>query len=190
MKNEILSNFKISETESELRIDWNNREIPKSLFLTLFLSIFWLIWTPATLFATCMLFLGGPVVFLSIWLVFGYLGVFGIPVIWSIRRADERVRFDAEAYRHELPGYPRWFQRHWKMSHITQIHYGFYDDEESTPTLSVVRAKSRDIIAYWATPATTYELFKVIKNFHESNNISVTIAVSYTHLTLPTKRIV
>ena len=171
-----LSSFTISRTETLLKIDWSNKDIPKSLFLTIFVSVFWIVWTPATLFVTCLLLFGdGPKLFFVIWLIFGYIGVFGIPFWWSLRWAGESVAFDEHNYRHQLVGYPNWCQRNWSMKQVTQIYYGFYDEEESLPTLNVIRGRSRDIIAWWANPATTRELFETIKDFLDSQDNSVVI---------------
>lgn len=183
MKNkQQLQNFNITKTDSTLTIEWSNREIPKSVFLTIFIVVFWIIWTPATLFVTCLLLSGdGPWLFFVIWLLFGYLGMLGIPIWWTIRWARESVEFDEQSYRHHLIGYPKWFQRDWKMEQVTSIHYGHYDDEESTPTLNVIKGKSRDIIAWWASPDTTYELFLVIKEHLESRDCDVSVVDENKH---------
>ena len=56
-----------------------------------------------------------------------------------------------------------------------------YDDEESFPTLSVINEKARDIIAWWASPDITYELFLVIKEFLESNQFDVPVVDENKH---------
>ena len=177
MKNkQLLQNFNITRTDSRLTIEWSNREIPKSGCLSVFMALFWLIWTPVTLFVTCLLFFGdGPKLFFVIWLLFGYLGVLLIPIWWSLRWARESVEFNQKSYKHRLIGYPKWFQRDWEIEQLTLIHYGHYDDEESFPMLSVIKGKTRDIIACWASPDITYELFKVIKAFLESNQFDVSV---------------
>lgn len=183
MKNkQQLKNFSIARTDSRLAIEWSNREIPKSGCLSVFIAVFWLIWTPATLFVTCLLFFGdGPKFFFAIWLLAGYLGMFGIPIWWSVRWARESVEFDQQSYKHRLISYPKWFQREWRIKQLTSIHYGCYDDEESFPTLSVIKGKSRDIIAWWASPSITYELFLVIKEFLESNQFDVSVIDANKH---------
>ena len=169
-----LQNSNITKAGSTLTIEWSNRDIKKSGCLTIFVAFFWLVWTPATLAVTGLLFFGdGPKLFFAVWLLFGYLGVLGIPIWWSIRWARESVEFDQTSYKHRLIGYPKWFQKDWRLEQLTLIHYGFYDDEESFPTLSVISGKSRDIVACWASPDITHELFGVIKEFLESEQLDV-----------------
>ena len=171
-----LQNFDITKTDSTLTIEWSNRDIKKSGCLSLFVAIFWLIWTPATLAVTgLLLFADGPKLFFAVWLLFGYLGVLGIPIWWSTRWARESVEFNQTSYKHILIGYPKWFQKSWRIEQLTTIHYGFYDDEESFPTLSVINGKSRDIIAWWASPDITHDIFCVIKDFLESQQHNVSV---------------
>ena len=155
---------KISYLGKRLIIEWDNREISRSCFLTIFMLGFWFVWTPVTLFLTYLLFTGeGPAIFLSIWLIFGYLGVIGIPVTWMLRWTVERIELDDKKYRHYHVGMPRWFSREWATFDLTQIDFGHYD-EESITTLNVRRGGKRDMIAYWAHDEFRQELFDTIRS--------------------------
>ena len=171
-----LQNFSITKTDSTLKIEWSNREIAKSTYLTIFLAVFWIVWTPTTFVVTWLLLFGdGPKLFFFIWLLFGYSGVFCVPLWWSMRWAKETVEFDRGSYRHGLVGYPKWLQRDWKIEELTSIHYGACDDEGSPPTLNVFKGKTHDIIAWWAKPDIAYQLFLVIKEFLEANGFEVPV---------------
>jgi hypothetical protein len=69
--------FQETQEGSTLRIEWDNRQVPKDRFAGWFLVVFWLVWAPITLIATGTLLFGGPelslAIFLAVWLVFGWL---------------------------------------------------------------------------------------------------------------------
>ncbi|MEO1528649.1 MAG: hypothetical protein AAFX06_24780 [Planctomycetota bacterium] len=155
---------KIDCQGSRLVIEWDNREIPRSRVLAFLLFSFWIVWTPFTLFATWRLFSGdGPTLFLCIWLVFGYLGVIVIPATWMLRWTIERIELDPETYRHYHVGMPSWFSREWRTAELTQINFGF-DEEESISTLSVRRGRHRDIVAYWARDDFRQVIFDALRD--------------------------
>ena len=155
---------KISCLGKRLIVEWDNREIPRSCFLTIFTLGFWIVWTPVTLFLTYLLFSGeGPAIFLSIWLIFGYLGVIGIPMTWMLRWAVERIELDGKTYRHYHVGMPQWFSREWATEDLTQIDFGHYD-EESITTLNVRRGRKRDMIAYWAQDDFRLTIFDALRS--------------------------
>lgn len=136
---------------------------------------FWIVWTPITLFCTYMLFSGeGPVIFLSIWLIFGYLGVFGIPLSWMLRWTTERIELDDKSYRHYHVGMPRWFSREWSTDDLSQIDFGHYD-EESITTLSVRCGRKRDMIAYWANDDFRLNLFDALRSHVAELGIEISI---------------
>ena len=155
---------KISCLGKRLIVEWDNREIPRSCFLTIFMLGFWIVWTPVTLFLTYLLFSGeGPAIFLSIWLIFGYLGVIGIPMTWMLRWTVERIELDGKTYRHYHVGMPQWFSREWATEDLTQIDFGHYD-EESITTLNVRRGRKRDMIAYWAQDDFRLTIFDALRS--------------------------
>ena len=125
---------------------------------------FWVVWTPLTLFITYLLLSGeGPTLFFLIWLIFGYVGVIGIPLTWMLRWTIERIELDDKTYRHYYANMPNWFPREWATKELTQIEFG-YHDEESITTLSIRRGRKRDMIAYWAHGDFRLILFDAIRD--------------------------
>ena len=121
--------------------EWDNREIPRSCFLSVFMALFWIIWTPTTIFVTHLLLTGkGPAIFFFVWLIFGYLGVILIPASWFLRYTVERIEIDD----------------------ITRIDFGHFDDE-SIKTLNIRKGSRRDMIAYWAKDEFRKVLFEAIR---------------------------
>ena len=100
--------------------------------------------------------------FLLVWLVFGYVGVIGIPMTWLIRNTVERVEIDNSYYRHLYANLPWWFPKEWKTKDVTRIDYGSYD-EESITTLNVRCGWKRDMIAYRAKDDFRRLLFEALR---------------------------
>src|SRR5262245_26459418 len=76
------SPFEETREGAQLRISWDNRLVRKDGCLFLFLVVFWIVWAPATILATCLLLLARDWCegsFLAIWLIFGWLGTLVIP---------------------------------------------------------------------------------------------------------------
>jgi len=68
------------------------RRFPGDRFYTGFLVLFWIVWTPITLFVTGFAGSGeGPEAFLMFWLCFGWLGVLLIPWILLTRNRPQRL---------------------------------------------------------------------------------------------------
>ena len=172
----------VSRTDSTLKVEWSNRDIPKSLALTIFSLGFWLIWTPATIYITFLLFTssGDSWYFFSVWLLMGYPGVFVSTYQWLIRWSHETIEIDNERYRHHFVGFPSWLQKNWDAKEITKIHFGCYDDA-TFQSLNIVRARSwgtivaLDIIAMWATDDIKRELFDLIRGHLDSIGSSIPI---------------
>ena len=129
--------------------EWDNREIPRSCFLSVFMALFWIIWTPTTIFVTHLLLTGkGPAIFFFVWLIFGYLGVILIPASWFLRYTVERIEIGAQFYRHYYVNAKWLFPKHWPIDDITRIDFGHFDDE-SIKTLNIRKGSRRDMIAYF-----------------------------------------
>lgn len=166
---------KITYQGKRLIAEWDNREIPRSCFLTVFMLGFWLVWTPVTLLITYLLFSGeGPALFFVIWLIFGYAGVIGIPLTWMLRWTIERIELDNKVYRHYYVNMPNWFPRQWPTDELTQIDFGHYDDESVT-TLNIRRGRKRDMVACWAKDDFRQALFEVIRNHITELGIEVPV---------------
>lgn len=84
--------MRVSATEYEI----DPRLFRKDRFYALFLMLFWIVWTPATLFVTGLLASdGGPKVFLIFWLCFGWLGVLMIPYSLLTQNRKQRLTMSA-----------------------------------------------------------------------------------------------
>ena len=155
---------KISYQGNRLIAEWDNREIPRNFFLTVVLACIWTVWTPLTLFLTyafffslrwSVLFSGEwaevlvGILFLLLWLFFGYTGLILIARLWMLRWMLERVELDDKIYRHCYLNMPNWFSCEWATEELAQIALGSYNNE-SISTLNIHWGSKRDMIAYWA----------------------------------------
>lgn len=159
-------------------IQWDNRKIPRSWFITVVMAGFWIVWTPVTLLATYCFFLSfgsWAFFFFLVWLVFGYVGVIGIPLKWVLRWSIERIELDDETYVHRYVNLPNWFSHEWPISEIAWIYYG-RNNKESMTTLNVQYGNKRDMIAYWALDDFRQTIFDAIQNHVSETEIKVAVS--------------
>ncbi len=69
---------KLFKNNDDYKLVIDNTAVKKDKFLVIFLSIFGLIWIPATLFTTLIVIFGGFNLFLIIWTTFAWFGSIGI----------------------------------------------------------------------------------------------------------------
>ena len=172
---EELRGFVVSRTDSAFSVQWDNRSIPKCRFQTIFSLVWWLIWTPLTVYVSCAVWPSGEHrYFWTLWLIFAFAGVLIVPYLWVFRWSTERIEIDSDTYRHHFVGFPFWMQRNWDVETITEIRWGIQDAESATPYISVIRSKSwstvwsQDAIAWWATTDTRRELFELLRDLLDS----------------------
>lgn len=153
----------ISHRGQTLVVQWDNRKIPRSSLMTVFVAGFWFVWTSVMVFVTLSLITGGGLSWSSAaWLVLGYAVVALLPLAWALRRTVERVEIDDARYRHHFVDLPWWPPIQWDARDITKVTFGHCDDE-SNATLSVWCGVKRDLIATWATDEFRQRLFEEIR---------------------------
>jgi hypothetical protein len=169
---------------------WDNRQLKQDRFTVIFLTAFWVVWTPVTLLMTYNLIyvLGQErtpkywfgVAMMSIWLVFGYMGVILIPRKLLRLLSVERIEIDGSRYRHVLVNRPWLLSIDWDVRDISRIVYGKQRraSRESIATLSVHRGWRRDMIAYFAPAEFRWELFNQMRAHLKRIGSAVPIGVA------------
>ena len=176
MDSEQIGEFNVVRSDSMLRIEWDNRTISKNVFLATAMLVFWFIWTPLTVFLGWLLISGnGPTLFLSIWMIFGCLGVVIVPFVWATRWTVERIEIDDSTYTHSFTALPSWWQTAWRIEEIDEISFGRHSDEEVMDSLTVRSKHRTDIIAQWATSDAKRLLFDTIRDNLETLSSSISI---------------
>jgi hypothetical protein len=89
-----------------LRLEWHNRYVRKDNFTCCFFVCFWIIWAPVTLYVAYLILTDtGPLCFLLIWSVFGWLGTLLIPyTLWG-RSWSEWIEVSAQTVSHGHEGF-------------------------------------------------------------------------------------
>ena len=181
------SPFKETREETQLRIDWDNRQVRKDGCLLLFLVVFWIVWAPVTVLATCFLLLArdwfeGCI--LAIWLIFGWLGTLLIPYTVLARFWREWVEISNEAICYGCEGFLAPRAKRLPLTIILCIFYG-HVGEDSFVTLSVYLVPggsglvNRHLIGYWLAPALKKELFDRIEKFAQEKQLPLQIDKGY-----------
>ena len=172
-------------TEGERFIaEWDNRKIHKDRLTTIVLPIFWIVWAPLTMLMTYNFiaflqsgnFLEKPLalLFMLIWLFFGFYGTLKLPKLWMMRSTIERIEIDNNEYCHYFMNRKWLFPKKWKASSITKIEFG-KRGKDSITTLSVHKPWKSDFIAYWAKSELRWNLFNHLRD--HLNNINSPIVV-------------
>jgi hypothetical protein len=181
------SPFQETETESCLRIEWDNRRIRSDGCTFLFFLVFSIIWIPMTVLATGCLFVTDNVglrLFLAIWLIFGWGGTLGI--IYSLvgRSWREWVEISEYDICHGQEGFLAPKPRTFPLDTVLCIFFGHCGDE--TPvTLSIFRVpgrlglRNRFIIAYWLAPALKKQLFDRLEAFVRERSLPLEMSRGY-----------
>src|SRR5688572_29315725 len=96
--------------------EWDNRKVGRDRFTVIFLTAFWVFWTPTTMIVTYTFIsvLGQErtprywlaVATMSAWLVAGYLGVVLIPRMLLRLFTVERIEIDGSRFRHVFVNRP------------------------------------------------------------------------------------
>jgi hypothetical protein len=180
----------ISVDGETLVAQWDNRKLKQDRFTVIFLTAFWVVWTPVTLLMTYTFIsvLGEDrtprywigVTAMSIWLVFGYMGVVLIPRRLLRLFSVERIEIDGSRYRHLLVNRPWLLSIDWDVKDISRIVYGKQRSSrrESITTLSVHRGWRRDMIACFAPPEFRWELFNRMRAHLKRIDSAVPIGVA------------
>ena len=178
--------IKFEESADGLTIEWDNRRVLQDRFVFWFLVLFWVIWCPATLFMTAVLFTPGPednprpYLFLVIWLFFGWFGTIGIPLFLLNRRSVEWIEISQTGVSIGLRGPLPQKLRHLEWSQIDEIALGRYNDgsdHESMVTVNVFLTRGkfgqrkRLMPGYWLASGLKEAVYERIRSFIEARKL-------------------
>ena len=139
------------------------------------LVVFWIIWTPLTCFVT-FLAITHFHWFFVLWLVFGYLGVIGIP--WTIIQSHKPQTLEASEDALIIRGTGVLFKNviHIPREKLITLHIGHYEDgndTESVVTLNLFSGQSpwtqRVMISPLAHPSEKRHIFHQLELFLSAN---------------------
>lgn len=140
------------------------------------LCVFWLIWTPVTIGVTYLAYSDFHIFFV-IWLLFGYLGVFGVP--WTLIQSRRPQRLVATEQDLIIDGGNNPFQKIVRMprNKVIKLYFGHYDDGEveAVVTLNLFSGAKRVMISQLSHPTEKREIFETISKFLEENEFNVEI---------------
>jgi hypothetical protein len=180
------SPFRETETDSTLCIEWDNRTVRKDGCLFSFFIFFWLIWAPATVLVTWLVFVeeGGTRLFLAIWLIGGWFGTLAIPYTLLGRSWREWIEVSEDTICHGREGFLAPTTKSFALSTILCIFFGRCG-EESTFTLSIYCAPGyghRHMFGYWLAPDLKRQLFERIEAFVRDKELSLEMNKGYRNL--------
>ena len=145
------------------------------------LIVFWIIWAPATIWVTAMA-ISDFHIFWAVWLVFGYVGVLGIPYVMIQSRKPHRLEATDDALIVHGTGLP--FTKVVKIPREQRIelHFGHYEDSnesESVATLNLISGNSlwtkRIMISPLMHPSEKRQIFRQIKAFLIDHGFNVEV---------------
>lgn len=180
--------LKFEETAEGLRIEWDNRRVRQDWFVFWFMVLFWLIWCPATLFISAVLLAPTPeqtekpVLFLVVWLVFGWGGTIGIPLALLYRRSVEWLVIGQTSIEIGIRSPWRKNLRHLAWDQIDEIALGRYNDgsdHESMVTVNVflkrgkLGQRKRLMPGYWLANEYKEAIYERVRAFSEANNLPI-----------------
>lgn len=144
-----------------------------------FLVLFWIVWTPVTVWATLEAFSDFNL-FWVVWLPFGYIGMLGIPfMLWQSRK-PQVLESAPDSLQIRGTGLP--FARVVTIPRGQKIklHFGHYGDDgegESVATLNVFSGSSwwtrRIMIAPLAHPSEKRKIFHEVEAFLTENGFNI-----------------
>lgn len=146
-----------------------------------FLSIFWVIWTPVTAWATATAFSDFSF-FWVLWLPFGYLGVLGIPYMLIQSRKPQTLEATPNSLVIHGTGIP--FARVVEIPRDQgiKLHFGRHDDGsdgESVATLNIFSGTSwwtrRIMIAPLSHPKEKRQIFRNLRTFLSENGFRIQV---------------
>jgi hypothetical protein len=183
------SPFLISEDGGTLRVAWDNRRVSKDRAAFGCFLIFWIIWAPLTLLATCLIFVPqiglGAQIFFVIWCIFGWAGTIAIPYGWIATTWSEWIEISKGSFSNGNIGFlvrKSYREINFPLDSIVEVACGYLpglgsDGGESFITLNVIRSggilgsKPRHMFGYWLAPDLKVQLFEIIEEFVKKNQI-------------------
>lgn len=165
--------------DERLRLEWDNRRAPKDNFTCGCLVLFWTVWVPSTLLATCLLIAGVEPIFFAIWSVFGWLGTLAIPYTLVARWWSEWIEVSPGAIVHGRQGLGAPKPKSYPIRPGVELYLGRFDDE-SNITLGLVWSSSlgirrRALLGYWLAPEFKEQIFLAIAEFAEQYKVSLVL---------------
>ncbi len=175
----------ITETTDELRIAWDNRQIPKERFAFWFLILLWLVFAPITILGTPSLFVGKWGWPGAIWLVFGWLVTLLIPYMLAGRWRREWIVLSPTSLTLGSAGMLAPRPHTYSLDSINEIALGWYEyggERESMPSLNIVRRLSfgflqRTMFGYWLSPSLKQQVFNKVAAFIAEKRLPLEVAV-------------
>lgn len=163
----------------QLVIDNTGRRI--DVFYLCFLIVFWIIWTPLTVWATVTAYLNFSF-FWVIWLPFGYVGVFGIPYMLVQSTRPQTLLATPDSLRVSGTGIPLARVIEIPRQQEIKLHFGRYGDEgegESVATLNIISGTSiwtkRIMIAPLSHPNEKRQIFDELQTFLLENEFRLRV---------------
>lgn len=165
-----LVGIQVSEDDKKIRVEWDSRRVRKQQALLVFSMIFWMLWSPATVIATCSIFLHPAkivsVIFFTIWGVFGWAVTFGIPYMILQRYWNECIEISREAVIHVRTGFLAGKPKVLPLDSVYEI-----GASSRNPTISFIisfgrpgRRRTRSF-GYWLTWEVKEQIFQILENF-------------------------
>lgn len=157
------------ESGGELRLEWDNRRARHDRFMLWFMVLFWIIWAPATVFATCMIFASEDQLFFIIWCLFGWLGTLAIPYALLQRSWSEWITLSPQWFAFGQTGLLAPKPQRIAMSAIFEVSIGCHNDD-SVAMLHLTyftpkKRKTLHSIGYWLHPSLKEKIFGEIQAF-------------------------
>jgi hypothetical protein len=173
------------EGPNRLRISWDNRTVLKDRFAFWFLLLFWIVWAPATVIATAMIFISDSPLFFTLWCVFGWTGTIAIPITFMRQYWQEWIEVDAESISWGAHGPLAPKTKKVPTSRIAEVGFGRYPrgDHESVFSLNVYESRKvfgftpRHMLAYWVSKEHKEIIFERIQEFVLKRSIPLKLVV-------------
>jgi len=165
-----------------LRLEWDNRQMPKDRFAFCFMIFFWMLWAPLTCWATTMIFTSDGPVFFCIWCLFGWTGTILIPLTLVRRRWREWIELDAEAITWGAQGLWAPKSKSLPLQAVEEVGFGRVSDDherEFTESLTIYekpgqrRFRCRHMLAYWLRKPYKQQIFEALRRHAESTGIPI-----------------
>ncbi|WDE95815.1 hypothetical protein PQO03_08815 [Lentisphaera profundi] len=149
----------------------NPKEYKKDKVYLGCMVIFWLIWAPATMIV-CYLAISKKELFFFLWLIFGFIGFFGIPYAIYSRNRIQKIIIESEKIHFHGTGVlpnSKISINHQSIRMLTLEHY----DDESVFSLNVQSNKSpkRIMLASMVHPDHKAKIYNELKSFFSSHGI-------------------
>jgi hypothetical protein len=196
----LLPEFHVTESDGTLRIAWNNRDMAKDGCVTTFLILFWLTWTPITLFVTAwaMVSLFSPPFNIGVYCIlspcgslFGFVAWYGVLVIpYKLmgRRWGEAIEISPAAITHTRTGWLAPKPRVYPLHRVSDFALGWYQngpgvsDHVSQVGLYVNwkdnwGGREPHPVGGWLSPELNEQVFEVVRRFVADGGITLNTTV-------------